>query len=123
MFGYQRPRIPGWGNGAMGRWLDDYGLDLDRIALANLALCPDGENAYRMPMLRRCFRDWTARVLELLAPRAVLLAGAPLRRFTSAIEQRLPGVPVFETPHYKKRGSREAQRQEGVRIQALLRGG
>jgi hypothetical protein len=57
-------------------YLDGFGLDLDKIALANIAWCATASDLYPVDdLLRPCFNRNTERLLRALKPDVVLLAG------------------------------------------------
>ena len=70
VFGFQRRDFPARGN-PPGRFLNffrTFGLDIDRIALANVAWCATNDNHYPRWMLNTCMRRFTGRLIDRLKP-------------------------------------------------------
>ena len=97
-FADQRRKLPTWNDGRLQGFLDQVGLDLDQIALANIALCSVDANQYE-PLLRPCFQRHTRRVFGLLKPDVVILAGVGAHRFGTLI-RRDTGARVIKTYHF-----------------------
>jgi hypothetical protein len=57
------------------RWLRALGLEKERIAYLNMALCAVADDAYFDGLFRSCFHRHTRGMLACLAPDVVVLAG------------------------------------------------
>ena len=123
IFDHQRRSIPTWGRGKMlAFYTRGLGLDLDAIALANIAWCSTADNKYPDPMLLRCFQEHTLPLLLELEPNAVVLSGSKTHAFALHIKAALPGASVIGTLHYAHRKGYESEKAELERVRGLLGG-
>jgi hypothetical protein len=112
--------LPNW-----GRFTSFYSgslkLQVDDIALANVAWCSTVGDEYPAWMLNRCFNQHTAPLVRLLNPDVILLSGSKLRRFRAALRLVAPSARVILTPHYAHREGSEYQQNQAQRILGELR--
>lgn len=120
---HQRRDMPMWGR-PVGRYVRFYfeglGLDLDEVALLNIAWCASKGDKYPKWMLSTCFHAHTVPLLEALAPDVVLLSGASTHAFANQVRSRLPDVRCIEAMHYAHREGASAEAEELARLRALL---
>ncbi|HNQ78845.1 MAG TPA: hypothetical protein PLA03_01265 [Acidobacteriota bacterium] len=120
IFMRQKEGMKQWG-WPKGRFLDYYcgklGLDLDEIAFANVAWCATEGNNYPRKMLDRCFNKHTARLFEILEPRAVLACGTKTRRYAAG----LTDITVIKLLHHAHRKGNEAEEKEIERVKEELK--
>ena len=122
LFDAQRIDIPSWGRGRFIAFLEGLRLDLDQIALANIAWCATDNNTYPKEMLSRCFSSFTSDLIEVLDPDLVLLSGGGTHRFRAQLEAVAPRARVLSTLHYAHRKGRTAEEQELATIRSLFDG-
>ena len=109
VFGFQRRDFPAWGN-PPGRFLNffrTFGLDIDRIALANVAWCATNDNHYPRWMLNTCMRRLTGRLIDRLKPDVVMLSGS------SGRHPRRSEASRAERPHFPDTALRSSQSPGG----------
>ena len=121
VFAQQAEDLPRWGG---GRYLPFYttrlGLELERLAFANVAWCGTLGNQYPPAMLRRCFAEHTESLLRVLAPNVVLLSGSGVHAFEKQINELLPHARTIPCLHFAHRKGRAAEEGEAARIRPLL---
>jgi hypothetical protein len=111
VFTHQARDIPHWGRGRFKAFfLDEVGLQLDRIALVNIALCATKGNTYPPAMLEACFARHTLPLLRLLRPDRIVLSGSDAHPFAERIRAVIPHARVLPTLHYAHRKGNAAQR-------------
>lgn len=119
----QRGDMPLWGKPA-GRFTRFYemglGLDLDKVAFANVAWCPTASNTYPRSMLDRCFSRHTGPLLRLLQPSILIASGSQARAFISDVRDLLPKTQIIEMLHYAHREGGVAERRELRRVRLAL---
>ncbi len=104
---YFAKAMKSWGGGSYLRqiehWLE---LDLDRIALMNIALCPmvdkRGNNDYPFQALHQCFADHTLNIMRGLDPHIVILCGLAAHDFAKWITNEMDTKTIL-APHYAAR--------------------
>ena len=121
----QRHDLSSWGNKGGHRnpeafYVHGLGLELDEIALANVAWCGTKDNEYPRPMLRHCFERFTAPLLRLLNPSFVLVSGTGIHHFASQIRSIVPGVATVSMLHYGHRKGNDFTRAELTRVRQAL---
>jgi hypothetical protein len=123
IFRAQRADFATWGQPA-GRFLKffrTYDLDIDKIALANVAWCATQGDQYPSWMLNTCMDRHTSRLLAQLQPDVLMLAGAGVHSFRSQIGQMLPITKVFEGLHYAHRKGRNVEAAQASVFRELVR--
>jgi len=121
VFTEQRKHIPAWRS--LLSFLGQHGLDVDSIALLNIAWCASKDNKYPKEMLSRCWDRHTSLWLAELAADIVILSGSPAHRFETQVNSLLPSSRVFKTFHYAHRpidAERATARAAEVRTQLGL---
>ena len=110
-----------WGK---GRFLDfysaDLGLDVKKLAFANIAWCATRGNRYPRKMLDTCFQRHTTELLRILNPNVVLLSGIGVSKFRDQISRVLPGARLILTFHFAHRKGRQAWSRESARVRRAL---
>jgi hypothetical protein len=122
VFRFQRGDFPTWGK-PPGRFLNffrTFGLDIDRIALANVAWCATTNNHYPRWMLDACMRRFTGRLMDLLKPDVVMLSGSSLHAYGIDVKHLAPNARTFRTLHYAHRKSQEEESREAWKFHELL---
>jgi hypothetical protein len=97
-------------------YLDEFGLDLDEIALANIAWCATADGR-ESDLLRPCCDLNTARLLATLKPDVVLLAGkTDGRKFLKDVRAACPWAEVGLVLHcsYLNRLHDEASKRQHI---------
>jgi hypothetical protein len=119
LFDFQRQYIPQWGTPA-GRFVRFYmagmGLELDSIALANIAWCSAAKNEWPKQMLSQCFQLHTVKLLQIIYPNVVLLSGSATHHYANEIRRALPNCRVVKTMHYAHREGKQRERAELLRV-------
>ncbi|WP_306044503.1 hypothetical protein [Nioella sp. MMSF_3534] len=105
---HQRSDIPKWGNGRLMKFLRLSNIDIDGVALMNIAWCASEQNEYPRSMLRSCFERHTLRALVALEPNVVILSGTKTHAFKKEIRRALPHSTTLQTLHYAHRKGHEA---------------
>ncbi len=115
LFDFQREYIPQWGTPA-GRFVRFYmggmGLELDSIALANIAWCSDAQNKWPKRMLSQCFQLHTIRLLQIIYPNVVVSSGSATHHYAAEIRRVLPNCRVVKTMHYAHRKGQQKEQAE-----------
>jgi hypothetical protein len=107
---HQRRHFPNWGRGRFWRfYVEGVGLEPDQFALVNIAWCATKGNKYPGTMLNECFTRHTKRLLEILSPELVILAGSAVQSFRLMIAQLLPACLLVDTLHYAHREGASAE--------------
>ncbi len=122
VFGFQRGDFPDWGN-PPGRFLSffrTFGLDIDRIALANIAWCATANNHYPRWILNTCMQRFTGRLIELLKPDVVMLSGSSVHAYDINVKRLAPNARTFRTLHYAHRKGQEQEYREALKFRELL---
>jgi hypothetical protein len=116
------PLVRQWGRGAVVRWLDAIGLEPERIAFLNMALCAVANDDYFDGLFRACFHRHTRGMLACVNPDVVVLAGKKdLQPYRASIESM--GPKVILTSHYRPMNTGVGQRElELVRTELRLFG-
>ena len=96
------------------------GVDLDSAALANVAWCAAKSNKWSTPMLDRCFKQHTSRLISILSPDVAILSGSGTHRYESSIKRLLPKCKVVCTLHYAHREGQDAERTDLERVRGEL---
>ncbi len=109
VFTAQRRHMPFWAGGELITFIKHHGLDVDNLALVNIAWCATKKNNYPAWMLAQCLRLHTSGWLENLKPHTVILSGTASHGFEQEISDSLPDVEVHTSFHYAHR-PRDADR-------------
>jgi hypothetical protein len=96
------------------------GLDLDEIALANMAWCSEMRDNYPTWMLRECFHQHTQHLVRVLQPDVILLSGSKLEVFQTPLALACPAAQIVLTPHFAHREGREFEEGRGRLIREEL---
>lgn len=91
---------------------DKMGLDLNKIAFANIAWCADGNNCYPKDMLKECFERHTSPLIRALKPGITILSGTNIHAYESKIKDIVPNSTVIKTWHFAPRGSNARKEAE-----------
>lgn len=127
---YFKKVMPRWGMGAYLRSIkDDLHLNLEKIALMNLALCPmshsSGKNYYPRAAIYECYKRHTREIMKALKPQIIVLCGSATHELSAIVEQDI-GCKTVLAPHYGARMDKEIKSltYRGVRksIHAALGG-
>jgi hypothetical protein len=122
VFRFQRDDFANWGN-PPGRFLNffrTFGLDIDGIALANIAWCATTGNRYPRWMLDKCMQRFTGRLIEQLRPDVVMLSGSRVHAYDVDVGRLAPNACVFPTLHYAHRQGHEVEAREARKFRELL---
>jgi hypothetical protein len=124
IFDHQGRDIPNRGNGGSFKrfFLEGAGLQLDQIALANIAWCATKGNVYPGPMLKRCFERHTRPLLTMLRPDVIVLSGGQAHAFARRIGAVLPNARLIYSLHYAHREGRIAERLAAEQLRSALVG-
>ncbi|MCX7144014.1 MAG: RseA family anti-sigma factor [Proteobacteria bacterium] len=101
-----REAIPIWAGGRYFEFVKALGLDLDEIALLNIAWCATAGNKYPDEMLDACWQRHTAPLLNAILPNVIVLSGFAAHRYAAIIN-----VKTVKVIHYANRGSIVARTQ------------
>ena len=119
VFDHQRRDMPNWGR-FIPFHIGRFGLRLDNIAMANIAWCGTEKDRYPSWMLSNCFEKYTGRLLLLLEPNLVLLAGVAAHKYGSAVQRLLPAAKVEQVLHFSHRKGRAAEDNDVARVRAVI---
>lgn len=103
VFSGQRRHMPFWAGGKLISFVRAHGLDVDNLALVNIAWCATKENKYPVWMLKQCFTLHTMRWLSCLAADVIILSGTASHSFEHEIAENLPNAKVLTSFHYAHR--------------------
>jgi len=93
-----------WGRGRfLSFYTEQLGLELNDIAMLNMALCATRHNMYPRSVLDRCFSRHTAQLIVRLNPNILLLSGSATHRFAKHINEILPNAKVILMLHFAHR--------------------
>jgi hypothetical protein len=119
LFHYERQHIPKWGTPS-GRFKQFYltglGLELNNIALANIAWCSNAHNKWPRQMLDQCFQLHTIKLLNILDTSVVILSGSATHHYESEIKHALPRCSVVKLMHYAHRKGHQKEQAELQRV-------
>lgn len=122
VFRLQRADFQNWGN-PTGRFLNffrNFGLDIDRIALANVAWCATVNNRHPRHMLDTCMGRWTGRLVSLLEPDVVMLSGSKTHVYGDQVSHLTPRACIFRTLHFAHRKGDAEEAIEAQRFRDFL---
>jgi hypothetical protein len=123
LFDFQRQYILSWGTPS-GRfvkfYMDGMGLDLDEIALANIAWCAAAKNKWSSQMFSQCFHVHTAKLIIAIRPDIVILSGFGTHRYASEINKLVPDCRVINTIHYAHRKGKKVEDKELMQIKKTI---
>ena len=123
LFAFQRKYILSWGTPS-GRFVKFYmagmGLDLDEVALANIAWCAAAKNKWSSQMFSQCFRKHTAKLIVAIRPDVIILSGSDTHRYASEINKLVPTCRVISTIHYAHRKGKEVERKELMQVKKII---
>ncbi len=106
----QRQNLSLWGKGKFWHFfVKQVGLDIDAIALANIAWCASRDDRYPVRMRNNCFEKFTSRLLDLLKPDIVIMSGRSVGRYEDQIQEIIPGTMTLKTLHFAHRKGKSAQ--------------
>ena len=71
----------GWLPGSYGKTIEKHGVNLNEIAVVNIAQCPVPDDNYGNHFLLKCWSKRTKRLLEILEPRIIVAQGKTVLRF------------------------------------------
>ena len=122
VFKLQRWDIQNWGRGGKFlKFLQTFSLEIDHIALVNIAWCATAGNQYPSWMLNACMQRFTRRLIDKVRPDVVVLSGGDVHGYEREIRHLLPNAAVIPTLHYAHRKGRQAELNEAQRFQTLLK--
>ncbi|MCF8112014.1 MAG: hypothetical protein K9J85_11060 [Desulfobacteraceae bacterium] len=124
LFEFQRQYIPQWGSPPgrfVGFYMDGMGLDLDKVALTNVAWCADAKNKWPAKMLRQCFQLQTGSLIAALDPDITILSGSGTHRFRPELERLVPACKIITTLHYAHRKGRDLEDKELRRVRKEIK--
>jgi hypothetical protein len=101
VFAEQRQHMPHWND--LIPFIERHGLDVDNLAVVNVAWCASAGNKYPKAMLRQCWTRHTAAWLRCLAPDIAILSGSAAQAFASDVAGVLPTTRVITAFHYAHR--------------------
>lgn len=119
---HQGKYLKKWGR---GRFLEFYttklGLDTNKIAFLNIALCSTENNSYPSKMLSTCFIIHTAQIICDLDPHLVVLSGKSIEKFRDKIKcDGRPDMKVYPMLHYANRKPKGVEDVELKRIRTII---
>jgi len=112
--------MPNWGR-LIPFHIGRFGLKLDNIAMANVAWCGTKGDHYPSWMLSNCFEKHTRRLLVLLEPNLVLLAGTPAHKYGPEVQRLLPKAKVEQVLHFAHRKGPAAEEDDVTRVRAAIK--
>ena len=118
VFEVQRRHMPYWSGGRLIRFVQAHGLDMDELALVNMAWCATKDNKYPSRMLSTCLANHTLEWLRVLAPNTIILSGTATHGFEEDMRRALPWSRVLKAYHYAHRprdGEKAMSRAEEIR--------
>lgn len=101
VFAEQRQHMPHWND--LIPFIERHGLDVDNLAVVNVAWCASAGNKYPRAMLRQCWTRHTAAWLRSLAPEVAILSGSAAHAFESELADELPACRIIKAFHYAHR--------------------
>jgi hypothetical protein len=123
LFAFQREYILSWDTPS-GRFVSFYlagmGLDLDEVALANIAWCAAAKNKWSKQMFSQCFQMHTAKLIVAILPDIIILSGSDTHRYASKSNKLVPNCRVISTIHYAHRKGKAAERKELMQVIKMI---
>jgi len=121
---FQRQHMESWGR-PTGRFLEFYlynlGLNLNKVAFLNIALCATRGNHCPRKMLEQCFKKYTKAILQKLNPDLVILCGVKSRRFESEISALFQDAKIEYMLHHAHRGGRDVEKRDRLRLRRIIK--
>lgn len=108
----------GWPPGKYVTTIEAHGVNLDFVAIANLAQCPIQNDYYSTKLLDTCWQR-TAELLSILQPRIIVAQGKTVFRFLRAKQPELQGKPIIlRGVHHSARASAQEKQRilDSVRV-------
>ena len=103
-------KVWGWPPGKYGKTIEAHGVELNDIAVMNIAQCPAPTDSYKSKQLQRCWNKWGYQQLEILQPSLIVAQGKQAYNFL--METGLPSqIQVVEGMHHADRRSRKRKDQ------------
>lgn len=94
----------GWPPGKYAKTIESHGIELNSIAVVNLAQCSVRNNAYSKRLLNKCWESRTSSLLEILKPGVVVAQSKIVFDFLKT--KHLPNNPkILEGVHHASRSS------------------
>lgn len=118
---HQRADISNWGRGRFIKFLNLASLDIDNIALMNVAWCATAQNNYPPLMLRTCLEKHTLCALTALEPNVIIILGIEAHRYASQIKATLPDTRVIRILHYAHRKGDSATRATAKEVNQAIK--
>lgn len=100
LFDLQRGYFPNWGGGKFLRYFRGIGINVDNIALLNVAQCATDGNNYPDKMLETCLIRHTSGLIKALQPDCLAACGNKAQDHA-----RKFGIKFVPVPHYAARMS------------------
>jgi len=100
--------------------MDGMGLNLDEVALANIAWCAAAKNKWSNQMFSQCFQMHTAKLIVAIRPDVIILSGAGTHRYASEIGKLVPTCRVISTIHYAHRKGKDVERKELIQVRKII---
>lgn len=100
--------------------LQRLGLDLDRIAVGNIALCASAGNNPPSVMLQTCWTRHSSHMIAALDPGTVILMGSKVKAFEAVLGARIPGRMVIHMAHFAHREGHAYEEAECARVRSEL---
>ena len=112
-FGVMR-EIWGWPPGRYARTIEAHGVELDSIAIVNLAQCPVRDNDYNKEFLKKCWKKRTFELLSILRPAIIVAQSKTVFDYCKDLKASLSmnGEPtVLQGVHHASRASSEEKQR------------
>lgn len=119
VFDHQFKDMANW-NKLLSFYIHGFGLDLQEIALANVAWCGTQRDQHPRWMLSNCFQRHTRELLGLLKPELVILGGGDAVLFDYEIKRLFPDIKTERVLHFAHRKGMSEQDKDVMRIRARL---
>lgn len=119
VFEHQRRDLWNWGR-FIAFYIEGFGLELDTIAMANIAWCGTRDNKYPKRMRNACFERHSARLLRIISPDLVVLSGAATHEFAAKVRAQVPQARLVCVLHFAHRKGLAAEANDITRVRAAV---
>lgn len=109
----------GWPPGKYSKTIEKHGVNIDKVALINLAQCPVPKDKYTKQHFSNCWQLHTKRLLEILKPKLIVAQGKASLNFLQKQDLE-SGIALVEGNHHASRQSNEVKNHIFNNVKTLV---
>ena len=96
---FQRSHLASWANGKFAKYFERIGIDIEEVALLNVAQCATMDNKYPPFLRTNCMERHTMKLIQVLQPNCLVACGKVAQHAVDKLD-----LKVVKAPHYAARG-------------------